>query len=78
MKNYLIVLCLFFSLTSCNKSIEFLINPCRICSYTTEKETVKAEVCDDSENNQILIQEMEDRMQKAADAVNAELVCKNK
>lgn len=77
MKNYLIVLGLLFILTSCNKSIEFLINPCRVCSYTTESEKVVAEVCDDSENGQMVIQEMEERMQKAADAVNAELVCKN-
>lgn len=77
MKKFTIILICLSTFISCDKSFEILINPCRVCSYQDDKQKITEEVCDDTGSN-VTQKEMEERMQREADALNVVLVCRNR
>ena len=75
MKINALLLALFLLLFSCTKSNDVLENTCFTCSYSTDSKKITEEICDDTTNNEIEKIEMEERLQKEADALNVVLTC---
>lgn len=75
MKIYALLLGILLTIFSCTKSDEVLEDTCFKCSYHTDSKKITEEVCDDTGTNEADKIEMEERLQKEADALNVALNC---